>query len=359
MRPIKCREHKEIFEVNGQGQKQWIQNWETYLYLGYKKVEDEIDIISLEDLKAYPVGKTKIVKTVIRIEEGEEPRELFYPDEPEENHKTDRLYKMLYVCPWEVDDYGWLDEIEEVGFNLVHSWLPMKAPWEKANDDILNELKRRNMYALVQLPVDFGDAVLEEAAMKLGKHDNAFAGAFEEPDARPHPNKEEQKHIYDVIKKGSPDLQVWMLLNGGRWAESIDMEATDSVIFDQYPFNKRYGSVPVPGTPAARENDISLPWWTMVAGMEESVEMIKKTVPPNMPIINVGQGGYSKEEEGRFTLPRIEEEWKFYHDRLGLNSFAVYPHGQGQNFPSVMSDDRPESYSIKNQCRTFMEKLEG
>ncbi len=82
MRPIKCSQHKEIFEVNGQSQKQWIQNWETYLYLGYKSVKDEVDIISLEDLRAYPVGKTKVVKTVTRIEEGEEPRELFYPDEP-------------------------------------------------------------------------------------------------------------------------------------------------------------------------------------------------------------------------------------------------------------------------------------
>ncbi len=83
MRLIKCREHKEIFEVNGQGQKQWIQNWETYLYLGYKKVEDEVDIINLEDLRAYPVGDTKKVTTVTQIVKGKDPDELFYPDEPE------------------------------------------------------------------------------------------------------------------------------------------------------------------------------------------------------------------------------------------------------------------------------------
>ncbi len=82
MRPIKCKERKEIFEVNGQGQKQWIQNWKTYLYLGYKKVEDEVDIISLKNLKAYPVGDTKRVVTVTQIVKGKDPDELFYPDEP-------------------------------------------------------------------------------------------------------------------------------------------------------------------------------------------------------------------------------------------------------------------------------------
>ncbi|KKL13716.1 hypothetical protein LCGC14_2522990, partial [marine sediment metagenome] len=72
----------EIFEVNEQGQKQWIQNWETYLYLGYKKVVDEVDIISLEDLRVYPVGDTKKVTTVTQIVKGKDPDELFYPDEP-------------------------------------------------------------------------------------------------------------------------------------------------------------------------------------------------------------------------------------------------------------------------------------
>lgn len=363
MKLIKCEKRDEIFEVINEV-KHWWENWDTFLYyakelrMSYEELLDSVEIIPFDKLKSYKVGFTRKVTTVTQINIGEAPDKIFYPDESEDNHKTDKLYKMLYVCPWRNDTYGWLDEIQEVGFNTVHSWFPMKAPWEDANDDILNELKRRNMYALVQLPVDFGDGVLEEAARKLGKHDNAFAGAFEEPDARAHPNKEEQKHIYDTIKKGAPNLQVWMLLNSGQWQENINMEAADLIIFDSYPYNKRYGTVPVAGTLAAREGDISLPWWTMTTGRDKWVdEMIKKSVPPNMPMINVGQGSYSNPGE-RFTLPKIEQEWQYYHDKLGLNSFAVYPHGQGQNSPSVMTDDRPESYGVKNQCREFIKKLD-
>ena len=80
MKPIKSSEHKEIFEVNDRGEKQWIQNWDTFLFLGYKNVVTDVVIVDLADLKAYPVGATKLVGT--GIVEGEEPNELFYPDEP-------------------------------------------------------------------------------------------------------------------------------------------------------------------------------------------------------------------------------------------------------------------------------------
>ncbi len=358
MKPIKCKERKEIFEVNGQGQKQWIQDWNTYLYLGYKKVEDEVDIIILEDLRAYPVGDTKKVTTVTQIVKGKDPDKLFYPDEPEENHSTSKLYKMLYVCPWRGDRYGWLDEIQEVGFNVVHSWFPSKAPWEKANDDILDELERRGMYGCVQMPKDFGDDVLRDAAKKLAKHSNGFASPFEEPDGKPHPNKEEQYHICDVIKQAAPELQIWMCLNWGDWKLKISFYGVNLVMTDSYGYDRNAGSIPVQGTMAAVHGDPSLPWWTFASIMYKKFEMMKEVLPANMPVINIQQGYISewssvKEQK---ALPNIEEEWNIYHARMGLNSFSVYPHGQGQEKPNyescVMSNER-----IKNQCKELMKKL--
>ena len=75
-----------------------------------------------------------------------------------------------------------------------------------------------------------------------------------------------------------------------------------------------------------------------------------------MPLINIQQGFYG----GRHGLPNMQEEWNLYSREFGLNSFAVYAHGEGQgegnNF--VMSDDRNESYSLKEQCRSLMKKLD-
>lgn len=269
--------------------------------------------------------------------------------EEEDDHRTDKLYKMLYVCPWEGGNYDWLDEIQRVGFNVVHTWHTMHFPWEKANDDILNELERRGMYGCIQVPKDLGDAVLREAAIKLGKHKNTFASPFEEPDGKEHPNKEEQYKICDIIKQASPELEIWLCLDWGPWKLKISFYGISCVITDSYPFMTQHGSHPVAGTPAARNSDTSLPYWTMADIIEKKITMIKEVVPPDMPMINIGQGYYA----GTNAYPDVETEWKFYNDRLGLNSFAIYPHGQGQAFPSVMTEER-----IRKQCKELMIKLD-
>ncbi len=348
---VKCAEHDEIFKIEN-GQKCWIQDWSSFVFIAknmkitWNELLTQVETIPFEELKDnYPVGETMLKKTVTTIVGGKKPRDIFYP---EAGHQTDILYKMLYVCPWRADSYGWLDEIQEVGFNVVHSWWPSKAAWEKANDDILNELERRGMYGCVQLPKDFGKAVLEEAARKLGKHPNAFASPFEEPDGKEHPNKAEQKEICDIIKQASPELEIWLCLNWGPWKLKVSFYGVSLVMTDSYPFMTHHGSHPVPNTPAAKDGDCSLPFWTMAEIIKDKIVMIKEVAPADMPIINIGQGYYA----GNNAYPNVEEEWKFYNDRLGLNSFAVYPHGQGQNFPSVMDDER-----IKNQCKELMKKL--
>ena len=107
MKLIKCKKHKEIFELVNET-KRWVENWDTFMFLGYDI--NNVEIIPFDELKSYKVGDTKKVTTVTQIIKGKAPNEIFYPDEPEENHKTDRLYKMLYVCPCTTHDSdAWLN----------------------------------------------------------------------------------------------------------------------------------------------------------------------------------------------------------------------------------------------------------
>jgi len=331
-----------------------------------------------------------------------------------DGHQTDRVYKMLYVCPWYSKQSGFagLDEIKEVGFNTYHTYSPFQ--WEQNGywdtpegradclrqmRGMLQALKDRGMYGCLQMPlggprqaklrqkirelqnqasmfiggpkaeginIQIGQLkvklrnelmtirgaaerqYLVDAAKVMKDFDNAIAGTVEEPDMTipPNPTLEGQKDIYDIIKSIAPNMQVWGCFNGGQWDKTMNVEAYNVIITDSYCWS----NVPKPGTPAAETGDGSLPWWTITPWItEHKFPMMHKVLPKDMGIINIQQGFYPR-------LPNIQEEWDLYHEEFGLNSFAIYPHGSGQGDPHkcAMYDNRPESYSIKNQCRNFM-----
>ena len=275
------------------------------------------------------------------------------PVVPEENHETDRLYKVLTICPWRGDTFGWLDEIQEVGFNAVHTYSTEKYPWETAHDNVLDELERRSMYGVLSMPKNFGDAEFRKAAKALGRHPNGFASTIEEADATGSPSPAEQKRLYNMLKEESPDLMVWGLLDWGDWRANIDMSAFDLIFTDSYPYSVRDGSKPVSGSLAAQNGDPSLPWWTFAEKIYDKFDMMREVLPPNMPLINICQGYYGAKN----MYPNVEQEWTIYNREMGCNSFSIYPHGQGHSFPDyvgcVMSDER-----IKKQCKELMIKLD-
>ena len=333
---VKCQDRDEIFELEN-GVKRWIGDWNTFVYLGYK-IED-VKIIPFQELKSYPVCPTKVKKTITTIIEGNDPDEIFYPDS---SHKTDRLYKMLYVCP-DAGDTGWLDEVQEVGFNVVHTYTTDKYPWEKALDDWLDELTRRDMYGCFQLP----HGHIENFIKGMAQHDNAILSSVEEPDAKAgRTSKNEQMRIYELANKVG--LPVWGCLDWGLWKERVNFQAFDLIMTDSYMYSKWDGSLPLPGTPAEggyKDRE----WWSISHKVYNKIKLIKELVPVNTPVINIQQGFYN----GENVYPNIEEEWNIYNKELGLNSFAVYPHGQGQGFPSVMDEER-----IRKQCKDLMIKLD-
>jgi len=262
--------------------------------------------------------------------------------EPEENHKTDRLYKMLYVCP-DAGDTSWLNEVQEVGFNVVHTYTTDKHPWEEALDDWLDELARRGMYGCFQLP----HAHIENFIAGMSQHGNAILSSVEEPDAKEgRTSKDEQMRIYELANKVK--LPVWGCLNWGLWKERVNFEAFDLIMTDSYPYSIKDGSVPFPDSPAAQNSDHTLPWWTFAPVMYKKFEMMKRVLPADMPVICIQQGFYV----GNNVYPNVQQEWEIYNREMGLNSFAVYPHGYGQGFPSVMDEE-----TIKAQCKELMKKL--
>jgi len=339
-----------------------------------------------------------------------------WPEEEDNGngHQTDRVYKMLYVCPWysSYTGFGGLDEIKEVGFNTYHTYSPFQ--WEQNGywdtpegradclrqmREMLQALKDRGMYGCLQVPLggphqaklrqkirelqtqaSIGTDMqigqlkaklrdelmtirgaaerqyLVDAVTVMKDFDNAIVGDVEEPDLTipPNPPLEAQKDIYDVVKSVDPNIQVWGCFNGGQWDKCMNVEAFDAIITDSYWYSLHDGSHPVPGTLAAQNDDVSLPWWTGSLWLtERKFPMMKKILPLNMPLIDIQQGFYGSSH----GLPNVQQEWDLYHREFGVNSFAVYAHGygQGMNFAWVMNDNRPESYSIKNQCRNFME----
>lgn len=272
--------------------------------------------------------------------------------EEDKGHKTDRLYKMLYVCPSaDMNDLSWLDEVEAVGFNVVHTYTTDKYPWEKALDKWLDELRSRNMYGCFQLPHAHIGNFIEE----MGYHSNAILSSVEEPDAKEgRTSKEEQLRIYEIAKTAG--VPVWGCLNWGLWKERVNFQAFDLIMTDSYMYSLSDGSLPVAGTPAAHSSEPianrSLPSWHISKKVYDKMKLIREVVPAGMPVINIQQGFYLP--EGNNVYPNLEEEWKIYKKELGLNSFAVYPHGYGQGFPSVMNDE-----GIKAQCKELMRTLDG
>ena len=242
MRPIKCSQHNEIFEVNEQGQKQWIENWETYLYLGYKKVEDEVDIISLEDLRAYPVGKTKIVKTVTEIREGNKPRELFYPDEPEVIiRKISILGTCLPGCEAMMKDLGFTH-----AYGNRYGW---------PDYDLVESL---GMKVFVNIRGENGIPTDEEIEyyVNLWKDRPGCGGYWSdtlghEPDICNHP-MEDRIRFYNTVRKYDPDIinhpvmEMYDLTEyedfpDGQypgWKNAYNEEVADLILFDCYVFNQ-------------------------------------------------------------------------------------------------------------------------
>jgi len=326
---------------------------------------DAVELIESKDL----VAKAELGKAAAT----EELEFIVFEQDPDAGIKVlkgsivDLVYYGNYtVPPANVSEFEWLDAIKAIGFNTIHTYSTAQCPWDGEHDECLDQirllleaLEERDMYGVLQVPLgpEGSRQHLRDAIAVMSGFDNAIASTVEEPDLRipPSPTLEEQKEIYDIIKSIDPDMPVWGCYDGGDWSRTLNVEAYDLIMTDSYCYGTENG--PVAGSPAAESWDVSLPWWNMSPWIAEvKIPMMHEVLPDDMPIINIQQGFYNVESHG---LPNLEEEWNLYHEEFNLNSFAVYPHGAGQAMTSVcvMGDNRDEPYSIQNQCRALIERI--
>lgn len=118
---LKCEEYNEIFEIAGNGHKCWIQDWETFIYLGYR-IQD-VEKIPFDELRDnYPVGPTKIKSTITTIVEGKEPKDIFYPGESENPYSWMRGLETLHPKPT-------TQKALDLGFNLIMAYVKLPSKW--------------------------------------------------------------------------------------------------------------------------------------------------------------------------------------------------------------------------------------
>lgn len=128
---LKCSEYDEIFVIEN-GKKHWIESWDTFTYLAeqngftWKQFLSQVKTIPFEELRdKYPIGPTKVVKTVTtkEIKEGKKPRDIFYPEEPENPYGWVRGLLTLNPKPSK-------EQAFDLGFNLILPFAGLVGGWD-------------------------------------------------------------------------------------------------------------------------------------------------------------------------------------------------------------------------------------
>lgn len=130
-RLVKCSEHDEVFVIE-EGKKCWIQDPDTFSYLGYRW--EDVEVIPFEELRRYPVGLTKIVKTVKEIREGKKPRDIFYPTKEENPYRWIRGLLTLGPKPSTQKAF-------ELGFNLILPFANLPSSWVAKGGKVIPNTK--------------------------------------------------------------------------------------------------------------------------------------------------------------------------------------------------------------------------
>ncbi len=232
MKLVKCSDRKEIFELEGEV-KRWVENWNTFVYLHYDI--NDVDIIPFDKLRSYKIGDTKRVTTVTQIIKGKEPKEIFYPDEPE---VTIRKISILGTClP------GCESMMKDLEFTHAYG---NRYDWPN-----YNEVERLGMKVFVNIHDDITENGIRVMVNKW--KDRPGCGGFwsdhfgHEPDIT-NPPMERRIWFYDIVRKydsdivNHPVMEMFDLTETGAfppeqhqgWQKAYDERTLDLLLFDCY-----------------------------------------------------------------------------------------------------------------------------
>ncbi len=225
-RLIKSVEYDEIFAVNERGEKCWIENWWTFVYVADQKgitwneLLTEIEVIPFEELRDnFPIGATWLKKTVTSIHDGSEPRQIFYPQgEPAVIRKMSILGTALTGSEYMMKD---------LGFTHVYG---NRYYWP--DYDLVESLGMQvfvNIRGVNGVPTD----TEIEYYVNLWK-DRPVTGGYwadtlgHEPDIT-NPSMEDRIRFYNTVRRIDPDKQTRPVM------EMFDMTEDSDFPDGQYP----------------------------------------------------------------------------------------------------------------------------
>lgn len=300
---LKCSEHDEIFEIDENGSKHWLQTWDTFTYFGYK-IED-VKIIPLEELRdKYSVGATKVIKTVTEIKEGQKPKDIFYPVVSENPWKWVRGLLTLNPRP------STAKQIEDLGFNVLVPYAATTSGWK-------------------------GDIITR--SMRPGKVIARFTN--DEPDCRKH-NPRTELELYKQMKRETPNIPIGSIVCGDigcgvegtahtkeeykkEWIEVINQ--MDLVMPDVYPYR--------------------WDWPDPVNEMEYFHNFYLENI--KVPVLIIIQAHWKYHD--RLTQPNPMEQVKFWVDR-GYG-YIVYPWLDELNGVIEMQEEWKQANKYKQEAK--------
>lgn len=309
---LKCSEHDEIFEIDENGYKHWLQTWDTFTYFGYK-IED-VKIIPLEELRdKYSVGATKVIKTVTEIKEGQKPKDIFYPVISENPWKWVRgLLTLGDLKPAP-------DKILGLNFNLVIPYASSSGKWAQW--------------------VSLGGKIIPCTKSSWINENGVVAYATcDEPDCRKH-NPYEELELYHEMK-AKTDKPIGTILCGDigcghegtastkveykrQWLEVLNQ--MDLVIVDNYPYRSD--------------------WSDPIAKLEEFHQFYLKNI--TVPIIMIVQAHWGY--HNALIQPNPMEQVKFWVER-GYG-YIAYPWKDELNGVIDMQEEWKQANKYKQEAK--------
>lgn len=323
---LKCKEQKEIFLIDAlNGRKCWIENWETFVYMGFKI--GDVQIIPFEELKdKYPVGDTIVKKTITTLVKGKAPRDIFYPEQSEQ-----RKMSILWL-----GDQKWWKEFG--GTHVVGFHEPARPDWYKDYEGEPCPLR-----LISYLKIDSSDNDRIRARVREAK-DHPNNGGYwlisgHEPDItgnEPSVEAHKQRRIeqYKIIRAEDPDTwnhpvvifyDMTSTFNGyPGWQKAFTGEDHDVFLIDCYA-GRHDGSLDVPG-------------------MEKGAKLVELGLSRSkgqfIPCIDA-----CYKQHG--AVPPVVEQFEWWNQRFGpLEACAFWNSGIGTKVTGVYEDER-----IGEQCK--------
>jgi len=228
---IRAVDEYEVFVVL-EGIKHWIQNKETADTLNYDLSTTKV--MSLEAVNIYPTGDTFNM-----VGEPERPRDIYFPDEPDEPKPEKDVVKVLFAYTGKL-----VPQVKDLGFNVFQDYGKSTATWLRHLDDA----RALGIRCLPTLPDNASEAQIKERINAYKNHP-AYWGvlSFDDADYRcalGHWTLDDMRRVYNDIKKYDETHPICCSVCHGAnreddsWTKYLAIDAFDVFFYEIYVYRE-------------------------------------------------------------------------------------------------------------------------